>query len=100
MLSPQENRKFAETLKKQPAMAAERFNRQSFLGPDSQRIIESAIVTIVGLGGGGSHVAQQLAHVGFLNYRVWDGDVAEDSNLNRLIGADEKTLRLKLPRLR
>jgi hypothetical protein len=71
-------------------LADTRFNRQSFLGPDSQKIIERTIVAIVGLGGGGSHIAQQLAHVGFLNYRTWDGDVAEDSNLNRLIGADEK----------
>ena len=67
----------------------ERFQRQSFLGADSQSIIHSATIGIVGLGGGGSHVAQQLAHVGFTNYRVWDGDIAEDSNLNRLIGANE-----------
>ena len=70
-------------------MIDERFNRQSFLGADSQRQIESAIVGLVGLGGGGSHIAQQLAHVGFLNYRTWDGDIAEDPNLNRLIGATE-----------
>lgn len=71
-------------------MSDERFNRQSFLGVDSQPRIESAIVGLVGLGGGGSHIAQQLAHVGFLNYRIWDGDIAEDSNLNRLIGAKEE----------
>jgi len=70
-------------------MVVERFQRQSFLGADSQSIIETVTIGIVGLGGGGSHVAQQLAHVGFLNYRVWDGDIAEDSNLNRLIGANE-----------
>jgi hypothetical protein len=71
-------------------MIDKRFNRQSFLGVDSQQRIESAIVGLVGLGGGGSHIAQQLAHVGFLNYRIWDGDIAEDSNLNRLIGAKEE----------
>lgn len=71
-------------------MSDERFNRQSFLGVDSQQRIESAIVGLVGLGGGGSHIAQQLAHVGFLNYRIWDGDIIEDSNLNRLIGAKEE----------
>jgi hypothetical protein len=70
-------------------MTDDRFSRQSFLGPHSQEIIEKAIVGIVGLGGGGSHIVQQLAHVGFLHYRIYDGDIAEDSNLNRLIGANE-----------
>jgi hypothetical protein len=70
-------------------MANDRFSRQSFLGDNSQEIIERAVVGITGLGGGGSHIVQQLPHVGFLNYRIYDGDVAEDSNLNRLIGANE-----------
>lgn len=76
-------------------MTDERFNRQSFLGRRSQEMVEGAIVAIVGNGGGGSHIAQQLAHVGFLNYRIWDGDLAEDSNLNRLIGANEKDVEHK-----
>jgi hypothetical protein len=70
-------------------MTDDRFSRQSFLGERSQKIIEKAVVGIVGLGGGGSHIAQQLAHVGFLNYRIFDDDIAEESNLNRLIGAKE-----------
>jgi len=60
--------------------------RQSFLGAMSEQIIASATVGIVGLGGGGSHIAQQLAHVGFQNYVIFDADVIENSNLNRLIG--------------
>jgi hypothetical protein len=80
-------------------MSDERFSRQSFLGKNSQEIIEKAMVGIVGLGGGGSHIAQQLAHVGFLNYRIWDGDVAEDSNLNRLIGAKESDPTNKTPKI-
>jgi len=79
-------------------MFEERFNRQSFLGADWQQRIENAIVGLVGLGGGGSHIAQQLAHVGFLNYRIWDGDVAEDSNLNRLIGANENDVENEAPK--
>ncbi len=63
------------------------FSRQSFLGPRSQEFIERCVVGIVGLGGGGSHIAQQLAHLGFLNYVLFDRDVIEESNLNRLIGA-------------
>jgi molybdopterin-synthase adenylyltransferase len=30
---------------------------------------------------------QQLAHVGFQRYVIYDGDVVEESNLNRLVGA-------------
>jgi molybdopterin-synthase adenylyltransferase len=67
----------------------ERFSRQSFLGEHSQVAIERAVIGIVGLGGGGGHVAQQLAHVGFLNYRLFDGDGADESNLNRLVIATE-----------
>ncbi len=65
----------------------DRYERQSFLGHDAVQILANSVVAIVGLGGGGSHVAQQLAHIGFLNVRLYDGDTAELSNLNRLIGA-------------
>lgn len=69
-------------------MATEdRFERQSFLGANAQTSIERARVGIVGLGGGGSHIVQQLAHLGFCRFEVFDPDVAEDSNLNRLVGA-------------
>jgi hypothetical protein len=44
-------------------------------------------VGVCGLGGGGSHVVQQLAHIGFQNYVLYDDDPVEESNLNRLIGA-------------
>jgi hypothetical protein len=67
----------------------ERFSRQSFLGERGQAAIERAVVGVVGLGGGGGHVVQQLGHVGFLNYRVFDGDGADESNLNRLVIATE-----------
>lgn len=64
-----------------------RFSRQSFLGARSQELIERARVAVVGLGGGGSHVVQQLAHVGFKHYRLFDGDIVDETNLNRLVGA-------------
>jgi molybdopterin/thiamine biosynthesis adenylyltransferase len=65
--------------------------RQSFLGPSSEEILKSLRVAIVGLGGGGSHIAQQLAHVGVGNLYLFDFDVIdkEGSNLNRLVGATE-----------
>lgn len=65
----------------------DRNSRQSFLGPNSDQVFSQSRIGIAGLGGGGSHVSQQLAHVGILNPRSFDGDRMEASNLNRLIGA-------------
>jgi hypothetical protein len=63
-----------------------RLARQSFLGLHSDAILEAATIGIVGLGGGGSHVAQQAAHMGIGGYVNADPDVIEDTNTNRLIG--------------
>ncbi len=62
------------------------FSRQSFLGSKSQAVFEQTTIGIVGLGGGGSHIAQQLAHLGFSNYVIVDPDTVESHNLNRLVG--------------
>lgn len=72
---------------------SDRTSRQSFLGPNSDQIIQSTTVGIIGLGGGGSHIIQQLAHIGFQNYVIYDPDIVEESNLNRLVGATEKDVR-------
>lgn len=64
-----------------------RLSRQSFLGPDSDQILAQSRACIIGLGGGGSHIAQQLAHVGLGNFLLYDADRLEDTNLNRLVGA-------------
>ena len=63
------------------------YDRQSFLGKDSQLFFRNIKVGIIGYGGGGSHIGQQLAHLGVENICVFDGDKVEDTNLNRLIGA-------------
>jgi hypothetical protein len=60
--------------------------RQSFLGPRSDETLHKTEVAIVGLGGGGSHIAQQLAHLGVGNFLLLDADRIEDTNLNRLVG--------------
>lgn len=65
----------------------DRHSRQSFLGAESQRVIERVRVGVVGLGGGGSHAMQQLAHIGVRHARGFDGDVVDETNLNRLVGA-------------
>lgn len=80
-------------------MTTERYSRQSFLGSDAQNRIERAVVGVVGLGGGGSHVVQQLAHIGFQRYVLHDHDAVEGSNLNRLIGATEADGTAKQPKI-
>lgn len=59
---------------------------QSFLGAESDAILGAAEVCIVGLGGGGSHVVQQLAHAGIGNFVPVDHDIIEHKNLNCLVG--------------
>lgn len=66
---------------------SERFSRQGFLGPDAQVALENARVGIIGMGGGGSHLVQQLLHVGVRHLRVFDHDRLDESNLNRTVGA-------------
>jgi molybdopterin-synthase adenylyltransferase len=79
------------------------FSRQSFLGEHSAELLANVRVAIVGLGGGGSHIAQQLAHVGVGHYRLIDPDCIEASNLNRLVGAtkadvDERRAKVEIAR--
>jgi hypothetical protein len=76
----------------------DRYARQSFLGDEA--VFARAVVGVVGLGGGGSHIVQQLAHIGFQHYVVCDGDVVEDSNLNRLVGATVQDARNSVPKVR
>jgi molybdopterin-synthase adenylyltransferase len=80
-------------------MSAERYSRQSFLGLDAEETIARVTVAVAGLGGGGSHVVQQLAHIGFQNYVLYDGDAVEESNLNRLIGATAADALAETPKL-
>lgn len=67
--------------------------RQTFLGSNSEQVFENVRIGIVGYGGGGSHIGQQLAHIGFKNFIVFDFDKVEDTNLNRLVGAKFKDLK-------
>lgn len=75
------------------------FSRQSFLGSDSEDRLARLRVAIVGLGGGGSHIAQQLAHVGVGEIRLLDPDCIEPSNLNRLVGATQADLDAGTPKV-
>jgi len=76
------------------------YDRQSFLGKDAQFLCENVKVGIIGYGGGGSHIGQQLAHIGFKNVVVFDDDKVEDTNMNRLIGAWLRDVKNKLLKIK
>lgn len=73
---------------------------QSFLGPDSDAVLAAATIGIVGLGGGGSHVSQQSAHLGIGRFVPVDHDIIEWRNLNRLVGATANDVRRELPKVK
>lgn len=61
------------------------------LGLDAMRDIASAqSITIIGVGGLGSIVAEHLVHMGFNRLNLIDFDKLEISNLNRIVGATYK----------
>lgn len=63
-----------------------RLDRQSFLGPNSEHMLRECTVGLVGLGGGGAHVVQQLAHLGVGGFVLVDPDRIDLTNTNRLLG--------------
>ena len=73
----------------------DRFSRQGFLGALAPARIKSVRVGIIGLSGGGSHVAQQLAHIGFNDFVLFDSQEIDLSNLNRLVGGTEEDVAQK-----
>jgi molybdopterin-synthase adenylyltransferase len=60
------------------------------LGEEGQRILSSSTVGVIGLGGGGSHVVQQLSLLGIGRLVLVDNDTVEDTNRHRLIGSSPK----------
>ena len=56
-------------------------------GEEGQRQLQQLRVGIVGLGGTGSVLAQQLAHLGTRDFLLIDPDNLETTNLNRVVGS-------------
>lgn len=66
-----------------------RYSRHiGLFGAEGQERIARATVAIVGVGGVGAHVVQQLAYLGVSRFLLVDGDIVSVSNLNRLVGAN------------
>lgn len=76
-----------------------RLARQSFLGVDSDIVLSGATIGIVGLGGGGSHLVQQFAHLGIGRFVLVDPDTIDLTNTNRLIGGTLADVTEKLPKV-
>ena len=76
-----------------------RLDRQSFLGPDSDEVLDSATIGVVGLGGGGSHIVQQMAHMGIGGYVNVDPQTIEHTNTNRLIGGKLDDVDAEFPKV-
>ena len=74
-------------------------SRQSFLGEHSDESLKAVTAGVVGLSGGGSHVCQQLAHIGVGNYVLVDPQPIEDANLTRLIGGTAADVEAKTPKV-
>jgi len=67
----------------------EMFDRQlRAFGGEGQVRLEKLRVGIVGAGGIGSLVTQQLVYLGVNNFSLIDDDTVETTNLNRLVGAN------------
>jgi len=58
-------------------------------GALGQHMVSKLKILIVGVGGTGSLVNQQLAHLGATNIAAIDPDIVDETSLNRLVGATD-----------
>ncbi len=83
------------------AQARSRFDRQiRVLGREGQALLARLSIGVVGAGGLGSHVIQQLVHLGIGRIVVVDPDRVAWSNLSRLVGAARFDALLRRPKTR
>lgn len=62
--------------------------QQLIWGSHGQRLLHDAVMAVIGAGGTGSVVAQQLIHLGVGTLIVADNQLVERSNLSRIVGAN------------
>jgi molybdopterin/thiamine biosynthesis adenylyltransferase len=73
------------------AVADTRFDRQARLfGDRGQEALSSLKIAVVGLGGGGSLIAEMLAHLGVGTLVFVDNDRIDPTNLPRVVGATRR----------
>jgi hypothetical protein len=77
-----------------PSGDLERFDRQVLMfGTAGQARLRSLHVGVLGAGGGGSILIEQLAHLGVGQITAVDPDVVKPHNLSRIMGATERDAR-------
>lgn len=64
------------------------------LGENASRILRNSTIAVVGLGGAGSMVVEQLGHLGVGEIILVDGDKLEKSNLSRVVSSSVKDIGL------
>jgi len=68
-----------------------RYDRQvRAFGIEGHKALQQTRIAIVGLGGTGSIVAQQLVHLGVRDFILIDPDTIDETNLNRVANAKKK----------
>jgi molybdopterin-synthase adenylyltransferase len=81
-----ENVEDDDTSSREPS--SDTFDRQvRAFGATGQERLHTLRVAVIGVGGTGSVVVEQLAHLGVHDLLLIDPDVIEQSNLNRVVGA-------------
>lgn len=71
----------------------DRYSRTvKLIGEEGLGRIRRSQVLIVGVGGVGSYAAEAIARAGFRNITLMDGDVVQESNLNRQLVALSSTI--------
>lgn len=89
MLSARRKKKTGRRTRRQaPPAYTDRFPRQIMaFGEHGQALVSAMRVGIIGVGGIGSHIANELAMLGVRHFILVDHDTVETSNLNRFVGA-------------
>lgn len=88
-----ENRDILFPIPKSVELANAKYDRQvRAFGLEGQRDIGQVRVAIVGLGGTGSIVAQELVHLGVRDFILIDPDTIDETNLNRVANARRSDL--------
>lgn len=74
-------------------MIAKRYERNiGILTPEENNSLRAAKVCVVGCGGLGGYIIEELARLGIGNITAVDGDIFQENNLNRQILSSESTL--------
>lgn len=73
-------------------------NQALVIGGGSHARLRQARVAVVGLSGGGSHVVQQLAHLGIGEIILIDADTLEEKHRCRVVGVTDGDIKRQCPK--